>query len=141
MMILKTSRALKVLCLGILLLIPLTVFCAQTYVGPPPNAFSLINCGGSISTGGTAQPLFTASQYKHGFIVEVGTNDSTDSLYFSDGPTTTTPGAGVAGSWSVAPSTTTIPGGSFSSPLNFPVAQAYFINGATTGDKYKCRVW
>lgn len=109
---------------------------------PPVSTTAVVNCGGSITTGGTAQPLFTAAQFKQGFFIQIGANDSnTDSLYFSDGTTTVTPGAGVAGSMSIGPSTATAPGGSFTSPLNFPVGVAYFINGATTGDKYKCRVW
>lgn len=112
-------------------------------VQPPQSSISgITNCSGTIGTGGTAQPLFTAAQYKTGFILEIGANDSNiDSLYFSDGATTTTPAAADGKSWSIGPSTSTVPGGSFTSPSNFPVGVAYFINGATTGDKYKCRVW
>jgi hypothetical protein len=95
------------------------------------------DCSASITTGGTAQQLISAVQNVHGFLLEVGVNDSnTDPIYFSG--TTTTPGAGVAGSFSLNPSTTTSAGGSFASPLNYPVGMAIYVNGATTGDKIKC---
>lgn len=115
----------------------------NTHCSFVPNGGSAVtNCSGTVATGGTAQPLFTAAQYHIGFVVEVGANDSnTDALYFSDGPTTTTPTAGDGKSLSLAPSTATAPGGSFTAPSTFPANVAYFINGATTGDKYKCRVW
>lgn len=113
--------------------------------GSPPwsvtqsgSSSTIHDCGGSITTGGTAQQIITSGQFLHGFLIQVGVNDSnTDPLYFSD--TTTTPGAGVAGSFSLNPSTTTTAGGSFSTPLNYPVGNPIYINGATTGDKYKCR--
>lgn len=124
---------------------------AQTTTWPPPAGFvaiyppvgaTFVNCGGSIASGGTAQQLFSAAQYKQGFLFEVGANDSnTDALYLSAGPITLTPGAGVAGSFSILASTSTAPGGSLASPLNFPPGQAWFVNGATTGDKFKCYVW
>lgn len=98
------------------------------------------DCGGSIATGGTAQQAITSVQYLHGFLLQVGINDSnTDPIYFSD--TTITPGAGVAGSFSLNPSTSISAGGSFSSPSNYPVGSAIYVNGATTGDKFKCRYW
>jgi hypothetical protein len=105
------------------------------------GAFATIHdCGGSMTTGGTAQIAITAAQNLHGFLLEVGVNDSnTDPLYFSD--TTTTPGAGVAGSLSLNPSSSSVAGGSFTSPLNYPVGTAIYVNMATTGDKFKCRSW
>lgn len=111
------------------------------FIVAPPGSI-VVDCGGSITTGGTAQQLFKASQIRNGFWVEVGANDSnTDPIYFADGPTTKTPGAGVAGSASLAPSTSSAPGGSFLSPINYPIGVDYYINGATTGDRFKCRVW
>jgi hypothetical protein len=136
------KRQLYIIAAGVFLSFPWIDAHAQSYIGPPPTSWNVVDCGGSIATGGTAQPLFTAAQFKHGFILLVGANDSnTDAIYFSDGSTTTTPGAGVAGSKSVSPSTSTAPGGSFTSPLNFPVGVSYYVNAATTGDKYKCWVW
>lgn len=120
----------------------LTVDAAGHLCGGQSSGTVITNCGGTITAGGQAQQLFTAAQFKHGFLLEIGTNDSnTDPLYFADSTTTTTPGPGVAGSFSIAASSSTLPGGSFSSPLNMPVGVTYYINGATTGDAYKCRVW
>lgn len=121
---------------------------AQNFSGPGGSMLTAItgltsanhDCGGSITTGGTAQQAISGAQNVHGFLLQVGVNDSNvDPIYFSD--TTTTPGAGIAGSLSLNSSTSTAAGGSFSTPLNYPTGTAIYVNGATTGDKFKCRYW
>lgn len=104
------------------------------------SSSTLLDCGGSITAGGTAQLAISATQNKNGFLLEVGVNDSnTDPIYFS--ATSITPGAGVAGSFSLNPSSTTAAGGSFTSPVSYPKGVNVYVNGATTGDKFKCNVW
>lgn len=98
------------------------------------------DCSFTIGTPGTAQRIITAAQLQHGFLLEVGVNDSNaDPGYFSNA--ITNPGAGVAGSLSLNPSTATGAGGSFVSPLNYPVGTDVYFNFVGAGDKAKCQYW
>lgn len=132
------------LALAILLLLPAAAF-GQQYINPPPTSVQTTNCSGSIAAANTPQSLFTATQFKRGFWIEIGPGDSnTDSLYFCEagvcnGTTTPAPNDGVSAA--IGPGTATAPGSSFFSSSNYPVGVNYFIAGATIGDKFRCRVW
>lgn len=98
-----------------------------------------VDCSVTSATG-AAQKIITAAQNKHGFLLEVGVNDSnTDPAYWSI--TNTTPAAGATGVFSLNPSTSTSAGGSFSTPINFPVGVDVWLFMTTIGDKLKCNVW
>jgi hypothetical protein len=85
----------------------------------------------TITTGGTAQNLFSGSTPAHGF--EVCNPGTTDDYWVSD---STTAAANNTGSYRVAAN-----GGCYVSPLGRLPIQAVSIFAATTGDKITARSW
>lgn len=83
----------------------------------------------TITTGGTAQNLFSAAIPAHGF--EVCNPNSTEDLWVSD---STTAAANNTGSYRVA-----LNGGCYSSPINRLPIQAISVFAATTGHKITAR--
>lgn len=83
----------------------------------------------TITTGGTAQNLFSAAIPSHGF--EVCNPGTTDDLWVSD---STTAAANNTGSYRVAAN-----GGCYVTPIGRRPIQAISIVGATTGDKITAR--
>lgn len=133
-------------CLALMAIgIPLAI--AQMGTWPPPAGFVAIyppvgaapvNCSITSATG-SAQRIITAAQYKQGFILQVGANDSnTNPVYFSY--TNTSPTAGASGVFTLNPSTSTTAGGSWTSPNNMPVGVDIWVI-ATAATAFKCLVW
>lgn len=85
----------------------------------------------TITTGGTAQNLFSGSTPAHGF--EICNPGTTDDLWVSD---STTAAVNSTGSFRVA-----LNGGCYSTPIGRLPIQAVSVYGATTGDKITARSW
>lgn len=85
----------------------------------------------TITTGGTAQNLFSGSTPAHGF--EVCNPGATDDLWVSD---STTAAANNTGSYRVGAN-----GGCYVTPLGRLPIQAVSVVAATTGDKITARSW
>lgn len=93
------------------------------------------DCSGTIASGGTAQNAFSAQAALHGFTI---VNLSTDPFWISF---TTTAAVGATQSYLLAAGSTTVQGGSFSTPLGFGMNTALSVIAATTSDKYSCTRW
>jgi hypothetical protein len=115
-----------------------TVVDEQVYVGNPiqfPVAMTPTDCSGSISTGGTAQNAITAQTTLHGFQFM---NLSTDPMWISF---TGTAALTTAGSYFLVAASSTVPGGSYSTPPGFGTNHALSVIAATTSDKFSCTWW
>lgn len=115
-------------------------FAVQAAVQGAPN-ITLTDCSGTIASGGTAQNAFAASAVRHGFIIQ-NINDTVadEEMWISF---TTTAALRTQGSYALNPGTnsTSLVGGSFSSPLGMGSSGAVSIISATTGKKYSCTWW
>lgn len=85
----------------------------------------------TITTGGTAQSLFSAATPTNGF--EICNPDATNDLWVSD---STTAAANNTGSFRVAAN-----GGTYTTPGGYRPIQAVSIVGAVTGQKITARRW
>jgi hypothetical protein len=104
---------------------------------PTADNITPTSCSGTITTGGTAQNVLSASSVIHGFIIAnldttemmwinfVGTAAASTTDSFPLGPATATTFANLA---------------SFTSPVGFGSNHAVSIIAATTGHKFS-RVW
>lgn len=95
-------------------------------------------CGGTITTGGTAQNAHTAQSTLHGMtIVNLST---TEVLWFS---VTGTAAASGTGSLPLAPATATTFAGtaSYTTPAGFGYNTALSVVAATTGHAWSCTRW
>jgi hypothetical protein len=98
---------------------------------PEPPWTGRFNCSGTITAGGTAQPLANLPAIMHGLHIQ---NLSTDTLAFSE--MTTSPAVGTAGAWELAGG-----GGSYTSPTTYSPQPPIYIIGATTSDAFTCVAW
>lgn len=96
-----------------------------------PAAASPTSVSGTITAGGTAQQLVTASATRRGVMIM---NLSSDPLCYSE--FTVTPVCGAAGTYTLNPATATTAGGSYSTPAGYPQTNAIYIISATTGNKF-----
>ncbi len=96
------------------------------------------NCGGTITTGGTAQNAFTAGATKHGFTI--ANIDTTEVMWISF---TTTAAPSDTQSFPLAPATATTFAGlsSYTTPAGFGMNTALSVVAATTGHKFSCTWW
>ncbi len=101
--------------------------------GFPVSPVSATGVDGSttITTGGTAQALFSGATPVHGY--EVCNPDPSNDLWISD---TTTAAANGQGSIRVA-----LNGGCYTTPVGFAPPQAVSIVGPATGQKITARKW
>ena len=93
-------------------------------------------CGGTISTGGTAQNAFTAQTTLQGFVLM---NLSIDPMWMSF--TGTAAIGGANDSFLLPAGSSTISGGSFAAPGGFGTNHALSVIAATTSDAYSCVWW
>jgi hypothetical protein len=131
---------LKVIAAAIALLMPAAVLAQQqqsvTLQGNPNVA--PLDCSGTITTGGTAQPMFPASPAVHGFCLQ--NIDTTEPLWYSF---TGTAAASTAASYPLATATATTFASSppFCTPLGLGINTAPSVVATTTGHKYSCTKW
>jgi hypothetical protein len=109
---------------------------AQTAIIGAPNR-TPIDCSGSIATGGTAQNLLDATKTDlHGFcLLNI---DTSENLWLSLNGTAA---ASTAGSYSLAPASSTAQGGSFCTPPGMGVKTNPTVVAASTSHKYSCTWW
>ena len=93
-------------------------------------------CGGTISTGGTAQNAFTAQTTLQGFVLM---NLSADPMWMSF--TGTAAIGGANDSFLLPAGSSTVAGGSFAAPGGFGTNHALSVIAATTSDAYSCVWW
>jgi len=91
----------------------------------------VIDCSGTIQTGGTAQQAFGANTNRHGFIIQ--NIDTTETLWIS---MTGVASAGGLGSFYLQSTN-----GSFTAPTGMGINSALSVVAATTGHKFTCTVW
>jgi hypothetical protein len=93
-----------------------------------------MDCSGTITTGGTAQTIFTA--VVRGIMIM---NNSANMMCVSfTGVAATIAGTNCgAGSYALQPGSATVAGGSFTNPPNIGVNTASIIS-STTGDRFSC---
>lgn len=112
----------------------------SAWAAPEPPWSGGKNCSGTITNGGTAQPLANLPAPLHGVQIQ---NESTDALAFSE--FTTTPAIFTNGSWTLSPASgstsASSAGSSYNSPPTYAPASPIYIVGATTGDKFTCSAW
>lgn len=117
------------------------LFCSAAFAQVPTSIQGAgnvrpIDCSGTITSGGTAQNLFSATNNLRGFFIM--NLDTTNMLCIAFNGTAV---CGNSGTYNLAPGSTTSAGGSFSSPLGFGTNIAPSIVAATTGHKYSCTKW
>ena len=105
------------------------------------------DCSGTITTGGTAQLLFTIpgatptkSPNFRGFMI-MNVDTTAENLCISFTGTTGAATCATTGYYGLQPATASAAGGSYSSPLGFGPAQTPVIVAATTGHKFTCSYW
>jgi len=98
-------------------------------ISPTPGASTVVDGSGTITTGGTAQNLFTGTTPVAGFAVG---NPGTTSLWISK---STTAAPNAAGSVEVAP------GMLYETPSEYTPNHAVSIYGATTGQPFTAERW
>ena len=93
------------------------------------------DCSGTITTGGTAQTIFTSGNVRGVMLM----NNSANLMCVSfNGTAATIAGTNCgSGSWSLQPGSSTLAGGSFTNPDNIKISVASIIS-STTGDRYSC---
>ena len=101
----------------------------------PGMAFAT-DCSGTITTGGTAQTIFTSSNVRKLMIM----NNSANLMCVSfNGAAATIAGTNCgAGSYTLQPGSATAAGGSFYTDTAGPVISTVSIISSTTADRYSC---
>lgn len=93
------------------------------------------DCSGTITTGGTAQTIYTSNSVRYVMLI----NNSANMMCFSiTGTAATIAGTNCgAGSYPLQPGSATAAGGSFTNPqgMNIPTIS---IISASTGDRFSC---
>lgn len=117
------------------------LFCGTAFAQVPTSVQGAgnvrpIDCSGTITAGGAAQNLFTATANLRGFFIM--NLDTTEMLCLAFNGTAV---CSASGTYNLAPGSATSSGGSFSSPLGFGTNVAPSIVAATTGHKYSCTKW
>jgi hypothetical protein len=93
-----------------------------------------LDCSGTITTGGTAQTIFTAVVRN----VIVMNNSANLMCVAFNGVTASIAGTNcAAGSYVLQPGSGTTAGGSFSNPANMGINQVSIIS-SSTGDRFSC---
>lgn len=94
------------------------------------------DCSGTITLGGTAQPILMIGGNVRGMILM---NNSANLMCVSfNGNAATIAGTNCgSGSWALQPGSGTTAGGSFSNPSNIVISSVSIIS-ATTGDRFSC---
>lgn len=100
-----------------------------------PVAARAADCSGTITSGGTAQTVFTSGNIR-GLIVM---NNSANLMCISwNGNAASIAGTNcAAGSWPLQPGASTSAGGSFANPANIVISTLSIIS-STTGDRFSC---
>lgn len=93
------------------------------------------DCSGTITTGGTAQTIFTSGNVRGLLLM----NNSANLMCVAfNGAAATVAGTNCgAGSYVLQPGSATTAGGSFSNPVNIVISTASIIS-ASTGDRFSC---
>lgn len=94
------------------------------------------DCSGTITTGGTAQTIFTSSNVNKLMLM----NNSANLMCMSiSGVAATIAGTNCgAGSYTLQPGSATAAGGSFYKDVNGPAISTVSIISAGTGDRFSC---
>jgi hypothetical protein len=94
------------------------------------------DCSGTITTGGTAQTIFTSGNVRAVTIM----NNSANLMCLSwNGSAATIAGTNCgSGSWTLQPGSATAAGGSFYSDANGIRISTLSIISASTGDRFSC---
>lgn len=94
------------------------------------------DCSGTITTGGTAQTVFTSSNVKKLMIM----NNSANLMCVAfNGSEATIAGTNCgSGSWVLQPGSGTAAGGSFFTDSNGPAISTVSIISSGTGDRFSC---
>ena len=114
---------------------PLAGAFAQSSVTIVPKGANPVNCSGQITTGGVAQKLALPAGV-HFYQLQ---NLALDLLGFSE--FTATPAIGTNGTWTLNGSTSSVAGGSYTSPPHYVPNTAVYVIAATTGDGFTCVAW
>lgn len=99
------------------------------------NPALALDCSGTITTGGTAQTIYTSGNVRKVILV----NNSANMMCFSiTGTAATIAGTNCgSGSYPLQPGSATAAGGSFVNPANLNVPTISIIS-STTGDRFSC---
>lgn len=110
------------------------ILAALLWVGALGAALAA-DCSGTITTGGTAQTIFTSGNVRGLLLM----NNSANLMCVAfNGSAATIAGTNCgSGSWALQPGSATTSGGSFSNPPNIAIATASIIS-STTGDRFSC---
>lgn len=110
------------------------ILAALLWVGALGAALAA-DCSGTITTGGTAQTIFTSGNVRGLLLM----NNSANLMCISfNGSAATIAGTNCgAGSWVLQPGSATASGGSFSSPPDVKISTLSIISAAT-GDRFSC---
>ena len=94
------------------------------------------DCSGTITEGGTAQPIFTSSNVRKLMVM----NNSANLMCISfNGSAATIAGTNCgAGSYTLQPGSATAAGGSFYADVNGMTISTASIISASTGDRFSC---
>lgn len=109
-----------------LLVVLLMLFC---------GAARASDCSGTITSGGTAQNIFTSGNVRGLLLM----NNSANLMCVAfNGTAATIAGTNCgSGSWVLQPGAATTAGGSFSNPVNIVISTVSIIS-STTGDRFSC---
>ena len=118
---------------ALLLLLALLLAAPPAQPQVTANGNPVINCSGTITSGGTAQLLLAANGARQFYQIQ---NLATEAIAFSE--FTTTPAVLTNGSWTLSAGSATAAGGSYTSPPGYVPTSAIYIIGTTTGDKFTC---
>jgi hypothetical protein len=93
------------------------------------------DCSGTITTGGTAQTIFTSGNVRGVILM----NNSANLMCVAfNGTAATIAGTNCGtGSWVLQPGSGSTAGGSFTNPQNIAISTISIISG-TTGDRFSC---
>lgn len=99
------------------------------------GAANAADCSGTITTGGTAQTIFTSSNVRGLMLM----NNSANLMCVAfNGAAASIAGTNcAAGSWVLQPGAAASAGGSFSNPVNVVISTVSIIS-STTGDRFSC---
>lgn len=94
-----------------------------------------LDCSGTITTGGTAQTIYTSGNVRYMMVI----NNSANLMCFSiTGTAATIAGTNCgAGSYPLQPGSATAAGGSFTNPAGMNIPTISIISSGT-GDRFSC---
>ena len=111
-----------------------TLLAGLLWLGAAGAAFAA-DCSGTITTGNTAQTIFTSGNVRGVMLM----NNSANLMCVSfNGTAATIAGTNCgSGSWVLQPGSSTTSGGSFTNPDNIKVSTVSIISSGT-GDRFSC---